>query len=78
MYNGYTESTNAGADAALDAVGTQVVNGVTVPFSVPSDGIKTTQEIRLSLFGTLLGLGFARPMETGADWTFTFSFAQSF
>ena len=76
--HGYTESTNAGADAALNAVGTQVVDGVTVPFSVPSNGIKTTQEIRLSLFGTLLGLGFARPMEAGADWTFTFTFAQSF
>lgn len=78
MYNGYTESTNAGADAALNAVGTQVVNGVTVPFSVPSNGIKTTQEIRLSLLGTLLGFGLARPMESGAKWTFTFSFAQSF
>lgn len=78
MYNGYTESTNAGADAALNAAGSQVVNGVTVPFSVPSNGIRSTQEIRLSLLGTLLGFGFARPMEAGADWTFTFSFAQSF
>lgn len=78
VYNGYTETTNAGAEAALNAVGTQVVNGVTVPFSVPSDGIRSTQEIRLSLLGTLLGFGIARPMESGAEWTYTFSFAQSF
>lgn len=78
VYNGYTETTNTGAEAALDAVGSQVVNGVTVPFSVPSNGLRTTQEIRLSVFGTLLGFGVARPMEAGADWTYTFSFAQSF
>lgn len=77
FYSGYTETTDAAAQASLDAVGTQVVDGVTEPFSVPSDGIKSTQEIRLSLFGTLLGFGAARPLE-GGDWTFTFSFAQSF
>ena len=77
FYSGYTETTDAAAQASLDAVGTQVVNGVTQPFSVPSNGIKATQEIRLSLFGTLLGFGAARPLE-GGDWTFTFSFAQSF
>jgi hypothetical protein len=78
VYNGYTESTNAGADAALSAVGTQTVNGVPAPFSVPSNRIVSTQEIRLSLFGTLLGFGVAKPFEAGTNWTFTFSFAQSF
>jgi len=78
VYNGYTETTNAGADAALAAVGTQTVNGVPAPFSVPSDRIVSTQEIRLSLFGTLLGFGVAKPFEAGTHWTFTFSFAQSF
>lgn len=78
VYNGYAETTDAAADASLAAVGTVVVNGVSQPFSVPSDGIVSTQEIRLSLFGTLLGFGIARPFESGADWTFTFSFAQSF
>ena len=58
-------------------MGTKVVDGVTQPFSARSDGVKSTQEIRLSLFGTLLGFGAARPLE-GGDWTFTFSFAQSF
>ncbi len=77
FYAGYTNTTNDAAQAALDAVGTQTVNGVTEPFSVVSDGVKSTQEIRLSLFGTLLGFGAARPLE-GGDWTFTFSFAQSF
>jgi hypothetical protein len=77
FYSGYTETTDAAAQASLDAVGTQVVDGVTQPFSVPSNAIKSTQEIRLSLFGTLLGFGAARPFE-GGDWTFTFSFAQSF
>jgi hypothetical protein len=77
FYSGYTETTDAAAQASLDAVGTQVVNGVTQPFSVPSNGIKATQEIRLSLLGTLLGFGAARPLE-GGDWTFTFSFAQAF
>ena len=78
VYNGYTETTSAAADSSLAAVGTVVVNGVSQPFSVPSDGIVSTQEIRLSLFGTLLGFGIARPFASGADWTFTFSFAQSF
>jgi len=78
VYNGYTETTNAGADAALNAVGTQTVNGVPAPFSVPSDRVVSTQEIRLSLFGTLLGFGVAKPFEAGTSWTFTFSFAQSF
>lgn len=78
VYNGYTETTSAAADSSLAAVGSVVVNGVAEPFSVPSDGVVSTQEIRLSLFGTLLGFGIARPFEPGADWTFTFSFAQSF
>jgi len=78
VYNGYTETTNAGAAAALNNVGTQTVNGAPAPFSVPSDRIVSTQEIRLSLFGTLLGFGAAKPFESGSTWTFTFSFAQSF
>ena len=78
VYNGYTETTNNGADTALNNVGTQTVNGVPVPFSVPSGSVRTTTEIRLNLFGTLLGFGLARPLEDGAEWTFTFSFAQSF
>ena len=77
FYAGYTDATTDAAQAALNAVGSQTINGVTQPFSVVSDGIKSTQEIRLSLFGTLLGFGAARPLE-GGDWTFTFSFAQSF
>jgi hypothetical protein len=77
FYSGYTETTSAAADSSLAAVGTQQVDGVTQPFSVVSDGIRSTQEIRLSLFGTLLGFGAARPLD-GGDWTFTFSFAQSF
>jgi len=77
FYAGYTETTSDAAQAALDAVGTQTVNGVSQPFSVVSDGVRSTQEIRLSLFGTLLGFGAARPTD-GGDWTFTFSFAQSF
>ena len=54
------------------------MNGVPAPFSVPSDRIVNTQEIRLSLFGTLLGFGVAKPLEAGTNWTFNFSFAQSF
>ncbi|HOX21073.1 MAG TPA: hypothetical protein PLI70_09120 [Gemmatimonadales bacterium] len=77
FYSGYTDVTDDAAQASLDAVGTKVVDGVTQPFSARSDGVKSTQEIRLSLFGTLLGFGAARPLE-GGDWTFTFSFAQSF
>lgn len=78
VYNGYTETTNSGADSALNAVGTQTVNGAPAPFSVPSGGVVSTQEIRLSLFGTLLGFGAAKPFEAGTSWTFTFTFAQSF
>jgi hypothetical protein len=78
VYNGYTETTNDGATAALNRVGTQVVNGVPAPFAVPSGSIRSTTEIRLNLFGTLLGFGLARPLEEGATWSFNFSFAQSF
>ena len=35
------------------------------PSRCPRIGIKSTQEIRLSLFGTLLGFGVARPLEGG-------------
>jgi hypothetical protein len=77
FYAGYTDTTDDAAQAALNAVGSQTVNGVTQPFSVVSDGVKSTQEIRLSLFGTLLGFGAAHPTD-GGEWTFTFSFAQSF
>ncbi len=78
VYAGYTETTSAAADSSLSAVGTQTVNGVTQPFSVVSDGVRSTVEIRLSLFGTLLGFGAATPIGESADWTFTFAFAQSF
>ncbi len=78
VYSGATDTTNDGAAAALDAVGTQTVNGAPAPFSVPSDGVVSTQEIRLSLFGTLLGFGVAKAFAAGSEWIFTFAFAQSF
>lgn len=78
LYWGYTETTNDAAAAQLANVGTQVVDGVTQPFSVVSGSKRWTSEIRLSLFGTLLGFGLAKPLESGSEATFTFSFAQSF
>lgn len=78
VYWGYTETTNDAAASQLANVGTQVVDGVTQPFSVVSGSKRWTTEIRLSLFGTLLGFGIAKPLESGSEATFTFSFAQSF
>lgn len=78
LYTGYTETTTAAAATALDNVGTQIVDGVPTPFSVVSDGVRMTFETRVSVFGNLLGFGLATPLGGDADWTFVFSFAQSF
>ncbi len=78
VYWGYTETTNDAAAAQLENVGSQVVDGVTQPFSTVSGSRRWTSEIRLSLFGTLLGFGLAIPLDSDVQPSFTFSFAQSF
>lgn len=78
FYTGYTATTNAGAEAALQNVGTVIVDGVPQPFSAPSGSFRKTVEIQVNLFGTLLGLGVAKPLEDNTEWTFIFTFAQSF
>jgi hypothetical protein len=44
--------------------------------SRPTDGVKTSVDLRLRFFGSAVGGGFARPVERGARWRFVLSFAQ--
>jgi len=78
LYSGHTENTTDAAAVALNNVGTQSVNGMSVPFSVASNGLQQTFEARISVFGNLLGFGLATPLGPDAHWTFQFAFAQSF
>jgi len=78
-YAGVSEASSAAATASLARLGTTTNSqGQVVPFSVPTDGIKSSAEFRLSLFGNLIGLGFAKALEPNTKWRFNVDLGLAF
>jgi hypothetical protein len=79
LYAGQAEASDPAGLAAIGRLGTRPdANGAPLPYAQPSQGVRATTEIRLTLFGSLIGLGVARPLEAGAKWKFQFALGQVF
>ena len=79
FYGGWAEASDAEASASLARLGTTYNNdGQVVQYSVPSDGAKASGEIRLSLFGSLIGFALAKAFEPGTLWRFNVDLGLAF
>jgi hypothetical protein len=80
LYTGQAEATSPSMQDAVARLGVRPNpnDPGTVPFALDSDGIRASTEVRLSFFGSLFGIGFARPLVQGAGWKFQFSLGQTF
>ncbi len=63
---GWTDASST-TRAVLERIGTPT-----------SDGLRTTLDLRLRLFGGGVSLGFARPLDTGGSWRFVWSLVAEF
>ena len=80
---GWTELSTASAGAAV-----QVLSGAAAdcpltaaclaPLSLETRGMRATVDARLTLFGGLVGIGIARPVDRAARWRLAFRFGQEF
>jgi hypothetical protein len=78
-YGGWSDASDAAAEASLARLGTRTdPNGQVVPFSVPTDGIKSSAQFRLGLFGSLIGLALSKAFDAGTDWTFNVDLGLAF
>lgn len=86
---GITDARGAGAVTSIRALGDlrdnqtgelilDPVTALPLPVSVPSDGIKTSVDIRIGFFGDALAVGFARALEAGRRTRFIFAFGRQF
>ena len=75
-------TTNASRSAlALFGTRTDTLTGLQVPATRPTDGIRSTVNFSLRLFGGTIGLGVARPLDRHdprAGWQFVFGAGQAF
>lgn len=80
LYAGQTEVSSAAMQAAVTRLGTRAnPDGPgTIPYAATTDGIRASAEFRLSFFGNLFGVGFAKPLEPSGKWKFEFSVGQTF
>ena len=56
----------------------QLLNNCPLPLSVPTNGVRATADVRLTLFGGLVGVGVARPIDRATPWRLAFRFAQEY
>ena len=81
---GWTEASTSSARAALERLtpgfdpNCQISNTCPAPVSVPSRGIRATIDARLTLFGGLIGVGVARPVDHAAPWRLAFRFGEEY
>jgi hypothetical protein len=78
-YGGASEASDSAATASLARLGIRTSpNGQVVPYSVPTDGIKSSAQFRLGLFGSLVGLALSKAFDAGTDWTFNVDLGLAF
>jgi hypothetical protein len=80
---GWSVARDASTRAAIALIGTRrdTVSGLTVPATRPTDGVRSTVNVTLRLFGGTLGLGLARPIDSRGSsrgWSFLFGVGQPF
>ncbi len=80
---GWADARQASTRAALALFGTRTdtITGARLPMSRPTDGVRSTVNATLRLFGGSLGLGVAKPFGAGGSgrsWTFVFGVGQAF
>jgi hypothetical protein len=68
VQGGWADASTASARAALLRLGG---DGVT-PLSRPTERVRSTIDVRGTLFQGVLGFGFARPLDEARPWTFFF------
>ena len=86
VQGGWTEVSSAGAHAALQrldptfdaACDSAEPTACPSPISRATDGIRATVDARVTLFGGLVGVGVARPVDHAAPWRLAFRFGQEF
>ena len=74
VHGGWTDATTPAARAALLALGG---DGVT-PLSRPTDRIRATADLRVTLLSGAIGFGVARPVDQPGDWKPFFLLGASF
>jgi hypothetical protein len=83
---GWAEISSPGARAAVGHLDPNVDVGCdsqkpercTTPISGPTGGVRATADIRVTLFGGMLGIGVARPVDRKAPWRLAFRVGQEF
>ena len=78
-YGGWSEASDSATAASLARLGTRTSpNGQVTQYSVPTDGIRSSAQLRLGLFGSLLGLALSKAFDAGTDWTFNVDLGLAF
>ena len=81
---GWTELSTKGGRAAVQLLSGAPIdcaaqaNECPEPLSVETRGMRATVDARLTLFGGLIGVGVARPVDRAARWRLAFRFGQEF
>ena len=80
IHAGWTDVSSAKAEAALLELGSFVdpETGAVVPFSRPTDGVRTSAEFLVTFFSGSLGVGVTRPIDRAGPWRFTARIGQGF
>jgi hypothetical protein len=84
VQGGWTEASNAATRLAIRRLDPgfsdqcEIVDTCGAPISTPTHRIRATADVRLTFFGGLVGVGFARPIDQSARWRLAFRFAQEY
>ena len=75
---GWAEASSAAARQALALLTTTSFDGASTLVPRPTDGVRATVDARATFFGSLIGLGMARPVDHAAKWRFVFTFGLAY
>lgn len=80
IHAGWADASGEAAQNALLRLGSRIdsATGLLVPLSRPTDGIRATAEVLLTLFSGAVSLGVARPIDQPGAWKFTARIGQGF
>lgn len=70
---GWAEASTAAARASLARLGSRLDGTTLVPLSRPTDGVRATVDVRLTLFSGSASIGVARPIDHPGAWRLVFA-----